>query len=193
MWTLHPWRSFRKMSVQIMYNLLASGFYLRTCVSLHGRTFKIVQAAFEIKKLSTLLLSTPLASFAAAAHRNCPTTFHNGSFIKVFPAEPVTTSLRTNEKPRIWQTGWSSTCSSQKVFLSSSHPLRNFFWALSKGRFSSLSLFKEFLDRTSWMTHERPLFGLILRCTTSPSSWVALSGCWFFHDICWFCRVDDVP
>lgn len=32
------------------------------------------------------------------------------------------------------------------------------FWALAKGRFSSLSLFKEFLDRTSWMTHDEPLF-----------------------------------
>jgi len=84
-----------------MYSVLASGFYLTICVSLHGRTFKIVQAAFEIKKLSTLLLSIPLASFAAAAHRNCPTTFHKGSFIKVSPAEPVTTSLRDNEKLRI--------------------------------------------------------------------------------------------
>ena len=141
-----------------MYRVLASGFYLTICVSLHGRTFKIVQAAFEIRKLSTLLLAIPLASFAAAAHRNCPTTFHKGSFIKVSPAEPVTTSLRNNEKLRIWQTGWSSTCSSQKEFLSSSHPLRNFFWALAKGRFSSLSLFKEFLDRTSWRTHDEPLF-----------------------------------
>jgi len=116
-----------------MYSVLASGFYLTICVSLHGRTFKIVQAAFEIRKLSTLLLSIPLASFAAAAHRNCPTTFHKGSFIKVSPAEPVTTSLRNTEKLRIWQTGWSSTCSSQKEFLSSSHPLRNFFGHWPRG------------------------------------------------------------
>ena len=176
-----------------MYRVLASGFYLTICVSLHGRTFKIVQAAFEIRKLSTLLLAIPLASFAAAAHRNCPTTFHKGSFIKVSPAEPVTTSLRNNEKLRIWQTGWSSTCSSQKEFLSSSHPLRNFFGHWPRGGSPPSAC-----SRNSWIEphggHMMNLcFGGILRCTTSPSSWVALSGSCFFHHICWFCPVDDVP
>ena len=130
-----------------MYSVLASGFYLTICVSLHGRTFKIVQAAFEIKKLSTLLLAIPLASFAAAAHRNCPTTFHNGSFIKVSPAK--TKNL----------TNWLilDMFITKRVSIIIPSPPQ-FFWALAKGRFSSLSLFKEFLDRTSWMTHDEPLF-----------------------------------